>query len=175
LRTLEDQGLLRKPFQLGLHTSFIPALLRQVEFDINRVAQERYQIDNFLSQSLREKSELHSQAIKKEYSRKAEKKRVEDEARKKAAEDKAERKRKRAELREKARINNFFEKINAVSLQSQGLEEYATSMKVYDVRDPKSTKEGLHLIGGFAGELIITFTCLLDYILANPANQGFMI
>ena len=33
----------------------------------------------------------------------------------------------------------------------------------------------MHLIGGFAGELIITFTCLLDYILANPANQGFMV
>lgn len=48
-------------------------------------------------------------------------------------------------------------------------------MKVYDVRDPKSSKDGLHLIGGFTGELIITFTCLLDYILANPANQGFMI
>jgi len=43
-------------------------------------------------------------------------------------------------------------------------------MKVYDVRDPTSGKDGVHLIGGFVGELIITFTCLMDYILANPAN-----
>lgn len=48
-------------------------------------------------------------------------------------------------------------------------------MKVYDVRDPSSSKDGMHVIGGFPGELIITFTCLLDYILANPANQGFMV
>ena len=30
------------------------------------------------------------------------------------------------------------------------------------------------MIGGFVGELIITFTCLNDYILANPQNQNFM-
>lgn len=48
-------------------------------------------------------------------------------------------------------------------------------MKVWDIRDPTSSKDGLHLLGGFAGEMIITFTCLLDYILANPANQGFMV
>jgi len=30
------------------------------------------------------------------------------------------------------------------------------------------------LVGGFVGELIITFTCLLDYILASPQNQNFM-
>jgi hypothetical protein len=29
------------------------------------------------------------------------------------------------------------------------------------------------VIGGLAGELIVTFTCLLDYILANPQNQNF--
>ena len=30
------------------------------------------------------------------------------------------------------------------------------------------------LVGGFVGELIITFTCLLDYILASPQNQNFI-
>jgi len=79
-------------------------LLRQCEFDINRVLLEREQIDHFLSQSLREKSEIHKESIKTEYKRKAEKRKVEEEARKKAAEDKAERKRKRNELREKVRI-----------------------------------------------------------------------
>ena len=41
-------------------------------------------------------------------------------------------------------------------------------MKIYDVRDPDGKKDGIYLIGGFVGELIITFMCLLDYILANP-------
>ena len=40
------------------------------------------------------------------------------------------------------------------------------------MRDPSAAK-GMFLIGGFVGELIITFTCLLDYILANPQNQNF--
>lgn len=75
-----------------------------MEFDVNRLLQERTTIDNFLSQSLREKSELHKDAIKVEYKRRAENKRVAEEAAKKAAEDKAERKRKRAELREKVRL-----------------------------------------------------------------------
>jgi hypothetical protein len=42
------------------------------------------------------------------------------------------------------------------------------------VRDPDGRKDGIFLIGGFVGELIITFTCLQDYILANPQNQNFM-
>jgi len=41
-------------------------------------------------------------------------------------------------------------------------------MKIYDVRDPGATDDGVILIGGFMGEMIITFTCLLDYILASP-------
>jgi hypothetical protein len=42
------------------------------------------------------------------------------------------------------------------------------------VRDADGRKDGMFLIGGFVGELIITFTCLNDYILANPQNQNFM-
>jgi len=46
-------------------------------------------------------------------------------------------------------------------------------MRVYDVREPDCKKDGIFLIGGFVGELILTFTCLQDYILANPQNQHF--
>jgi hypothetical protein len=41
-------------------------------------------------------------------------------------------------------------------------------MKIYDVRDPSTDDDGVVVIGGFLGELIITLTCLLDYILASP-------
>lgn len=51
--------------------------------------------------------------------------------------------------------------------------DYNPSVKIYDVRDPEGKKDGMYLIGGFVGELIITFTCLYDYILANPQNQHF--
>ena len=43
-------------------------------------------------------------------------------------------------------------------------------MKIYDVRDPATTNDGIILVGGFVGELIISFKCMLDYILSNPNN-----
>ena len=46
-------------------------------------------------------------------------------------------------------------------------------MRVYDVRNPNTTNDGIVLIGGFVGELVISFTCLLDYILADPKHQNF--
>jgi hypothetical protein len=48
------------------------------------------------------------------------------------------------------------------------LEEYNAKMKIYDVRDPTTSDDGIIIIGGFIGELIVTFTCVLDYILASP-------
>lgn len=47
-------------------------------------------------------------------------------------------------------------------------------MKVFDVRDYSDKKNGVFVVGGFVGELIVTLTALCDYILANPANQGFI-
>lgn len=174
LQQLEDVGLLRKPFTLGFQTNFIPPLLRQIEFDLNRKLQELDQVDNFLTQTMREESNKHKDAITKEYTRRQEKERAEEEERQRLAHEKAERKRVRAELREKARIGQLMERINVLSLNAQSLEEYTPQMKVYDVRDSNGGKDGMYLIGGFAGELIIIFTCLLDYILANPQNQSFM-
>jgi len=49
-------------------------------------------------------------------------------------------------------------------------EEYTPKMQIYDVRDPQSTDDGIILIGGFVGELIISFTCMLEYIMASPQN-----
>lgn len=43
-------------------------------------------------------------------------------------------------------------------------------MQVFDVRDYNGKKNGVFVVGGFVGELIVTLTALCDYILANPAN-----
>lgn len=48
--------------------------------------------------------------------------------------------------------------------------DYTTQLKIYDVRDPATTNDGIVLVGGFVGELIISFTCMLDYILADPKH-----
>jgi hypothetical protein len=52
-------------------------------------------------------------------------------------------------------------------------EDFSAKMRVYDVRDPSAAEDGIQIIGGFVGELIITFTCLLDFVLASPQNQNF--
>jgi len=54
------------------------------------------------------------------------------------------------------------------------LEEFSPKLRIYDVKDPNAGNDGIILIGGVIGELIITFTCLLDYILASPQNQSFL-
>lgn len=51
---------------------------------------------------------------------------------------------------------------------AQDNQDYTPKMKVYDIRDPLASNDGIILIGGFVGEMIITWTCLLDFIFANP-------
>jgi hypothetical protein len=59
-------------------------------------------------------------------------------------------------------------------IQTADLAEYTPKMRIYDVKDPYAQNDGIILIGGFVGELILTLTCLLDYILASPQNQNFI-
>lgn len=84
---------------------------------------------------------------------------------------KQKRKDKRAALRERDRLSKLKEQITNLVITPAVQMDYATTMKIYDVRDPATTNDGIVLIGGFVGELIITFTCLLDYILAQPNHQ----
>ena len=67
----------------------------------------------------------------------------------------------------------MLDKIDTI-VKGASLEEFnPATTKIYDIREPDAKKDGIIVIGGLAGELIITFTCLLDYILANPQNQHF--
>lgn len=93
---------------------------------------------------------------------------------KEAEEEKRRRKERRNALREKRRLQQLQECIVSNLIQTARTEEFNTRMMVYDLRDPRPTEDGFVLIGGFVGELILTFTCLLDYILASPQNQNFV-
>lgn len=62
----------------------------------------------------------------------------------------------------------------AVTMAGSAQEEFSpATTKVHDIREVDAKRDGIFVIGGLVGELIITFTCLLDYILANPANINF--
>lgn len=60
-----------------------------------------------------------------------------------------------------------------VLAQSQKL-EYIPSINVYDLREYHPTREvGVCVLGGFIGELLLTFNALNDYILSNPNLSEF--
>ena len=82
--------------------------------------------------------------------------------------ERRQRKERRAGLRERKRLENLKEQIQNTIIAPAVMEEYSPKNKVYDVRDPNASDDGVIIIGGFIGELIITFTCLSDYILASP-------
>ena len=70
------------------------------------------------------------------------------------------RKEKRAALRERHRLKLLWEQIDAEVSKSATLDEYNSKMKVYDIRDAAADTDGIIVIGGFIGELIITFNCM---------------
>lgn len=52
--------------------------------------------------------------------------------------------------------------------------EYTHAVTVYDIREYHPTREnGVSVIGGFVGELLLVFTALYDFMLSNPANGDF--
>lgn len=127
-------------------------------------------MDEMVNDTMTSISMVHKQSIVREQNKRHEKKK--EELRKKREEEEERRKRKdrRNALRERKRLNDLKDNITNNILANAVQEEFSAKMKVYDVRDPAGTDDGIIIIGGFVGELIITFTCLLDYILASPAN-----
>jgi hypothetical protein len=168
-----DLGTLRRPRDLSLGTSFVPTLYNQIQCDMQAHHDNQDQIDEFLSESMRDVAISHKQSIVKELNKRQEKKK--EEMRKKREEEEQRRKRKerRAALREKDRIAKLKDIIMKDIVATAEQHEYSPKMKVYDVRDPNTSNDGIVIVGGFVGELIISFKCMLDYILSYPNNQNF--
>lgn len=118
-------------------------------------------------------AKLHKTAIIKEQNRRAEKKKAELQKKLQEEDEKRIRKEKRAALREEHRLTNLQEALLNQVILNADHQEYQPKMRIYDVRDPNASNDGIILIGGFVGEIILTLTCLLDYILASPQNQNF--
>ena len=130
-------------------------------------------LDDYLGESMRNVAIRHKQSIVKELNRRQELKKEELRKKKEAEDAKKRRKDRRAALRERKRLENLRNLIMDSVTTPAEQKEYTTQMKIYDVRDPTTEKDGIVLVGGFVGELIISFTCMLDYILADPKHQNF--
>lgn len=174
LKMMIDIGTLRKPSELSVGLTYVPMLYKQIQSDINMHKSTQVQLDQMLNESMQSFAKGHKQAIQKELKKREEKRKAELQAKLEAEEEKRLRKEKRAALRERKRLTDLKEQLLKDVIQTAEMKEYNTAMKIYDVRDNLATSDGIIVIGGFVGELIITLTCLLDYILASPQNQNFM-
>ena len=125
-------------------------------------------MDDVLNDSMRNASSVHKDAIVKELQRRHEKKKQEMKKKREEEEARRLRKEKRAALRERHRISLLKERIDAEIINTAAHEEYKSSMNIYDIRDPNNQGDGVNLIGGFIGELLITFSTLQEIIMSNP-------
>lgn len=127
-----------------------------------------------MHKTVQKKAQAHRTSIMHEIRRienaKLEKQKAED--KKKA--DTLLRKERRNALREAVALrtltNNFLAKTVSTSLKV----EYTPTLAIYDIREYHPTKEnGVFVIGGFIGELLLVFTALYDFVLSNPINAEF--
>ena len=128
----------------------------------------RVHIDSIVQAQMNTMLKAHKQAVFKEHNKRLEKKKAIEQKKLEQEQEKRIRKEKRAALREKAKLDNLQDLILQEVIQTAELAEYNPKWKIYDIRDPFATNDGVIFIGGFVGELVITFTCLLDCIMANP-------
>lgn len=117
----------------------------------------------------------HKEAISKEAKRIDDKRKEEQRIQREKEEAKRLRREARAAARERKRIIDLKNRIITELINPSQLSDIfkADTHRVFDVRDPHHREGGIFIIGGLVGELLITFTCLNDYILANPSNQNF--
>lgn len=172
---LQDVGILRSPAQFAMQSRFLPALYGQTRAELTRDNEFTEGVDSYIMMALRSNAREHKQSIQKEFKRREEKKRREFKIQKQKEEEKRKRREQRAAAREKARVLDLKKKVISLMVVPAKIEDKfdPEKVRVFDVRDPEGNEEGIYLIGGIMAELMITFTCLHDYILANPQNQNF--
>lgn len=171
---LRDQGILRDPRQHSLINFFLPALEAQTEVEMKRRTETGDDIDGFNMQTLRQTSRSHKDAILKEKKRLSEKREEERRIQKEKEEAKRKRREARAAERERRRVLALSNGIIADLVNPATVADaFKPEHRVYDVRDPSSQEGGVFVIGGMVSEFLLTFACLHDYIMANPANTNF--
>jgi hypothetical protein len=118
-----------------------------------------------------------------EFKRRSDRRRQEELDKYEEHQEKIARKKVRTELREELRLSQLMDSILESGVINSNKFDITSSTIVLDIGEPlaflaQSPSEvqrrgAIYSFGGLTGELILTFTCLLDYILTNPANEDF--
>jgi len=89
-------------------------------------------------------------------------------------------------MREELRLSTLQNNIITNGVHQSDKHDLKPDCIILDIGDPlayiEATKQSdfpkrgaIHTFGGLIGELIITFTCLLDFVLSNPNFSSFKI
>ena len=171
---LRDEGILRDPRQYSLINDFLPALKKMMATATQNKKLFEEGNDEVVMTTLRENSRVHKQAIQKEAKRIEEKRKEEMRIQQEKEEARRIRREARAALREKRRVNEIRNHVINELVNPTEMADFKPDLhRISDVRDPDSHHPSIYVIGGFMAELLLVLTCLHDYILANPQNQGF--
>lgn len=156
---MKDQGLLRNPTEYALHSRFLTGMFGQARAELLRDLEFSEGIDSFIMMTLRGNAREHKQSIQKEFQKREERKRLEFRLQKEKEEARRKRREERAAARELARVADL-RKFISESIESARIEERyePDRIRVFDVRDPEGTEDGIYLIGGFMAEIMTTFT-----------------
>jgi len=111
LVTMEDQGALRAPYENCRDSHYIPALLAQVQSDLQSDRENLETTDTMLNVTLRSQAKQHRDAMVKEYKRREERKKEEIRLQRLREEEKKKRKDERRAARERHRLQQLLEKI----------------------------------------------------------------
>lgn len=78
-------------------------------------------------------------------------------------------------LREQKRLKDLAEQIETELLTSPEVREYGVDIPVYDIRSVtnKEAPLGMHVFGGYIGELIFSLSALQDFATATTATADF--
>ena len=174
LKIMVDVGSLRRPVDFSVGSTYVPQLYGQIRHDMQTHGNNLANIDQMVHDCMTNSSKSHKAAIIREQNRRHEKAKAKEQARLEADEQKRIRKQKRAALREQQRLENLQDVILNQIVKQADMQDYRLSLNVYDVRNTVASSDGVIIIGGFVGELIMSLTAMLDFILANPQNQNFV-
>jgi len=174
LQVLIDLGCLRPQKELSMGMDLLPKLAGQAEYEIIKKDQNVEGLNDILHATASKIARNHKASIMREIKRQEEaalqlvkEKRDKEEATKL-------RKERRNALREAYGLKKLTSTLMNTVVNTCQKVEYNPNVTVYDIREYHPTREnGVSVIGGFVGELLIVFTALYDYMLSNPSTAEF--
>ncbi len=175
LQLLEGAGVLRDPKEQDMHAAYVPHLLGVVEEQLMERSKEKPILMgieakmigvDMLGEMVDALAMEHRAGIEKEYKRRFAKREKEEERQQNALEGCHKRREERAKRREDKRLEELKAKLDDQIVSKGTPAEDASMAKISDVLVGDADKH-IFAVGGLLGEMILTFSKLIEYQTMN--------